>query len=68
MLERSLHLDAHALLIAHDHPAGNPEPSHADMIATRALVEAARTLDIEVTDHLVFGGRQCASFRQLGLL
>ncbi len=68
VLERALHLDARAVLIAHDHPASDPEPSHADMIATRALVDAARTLDIEVTDHLVFGGQRCASFRQLGLL
>ena len=57
-----------AILLAHNHPSGDPTPSEGDKHATRRLACAAEALDCQVVDHLVFGGADCTSFRQLGLL
>jgi DNA repair protein RadC len=56
------------IVLAHNHPSGDPTPSECDMRATRRLACAAEALDCRVLDHLVFSGRKFASFRQLGLL
>ncbi len=56
------------LLIAHNHPSGNPHPSRADRHATRRLAELLRAIDIELVDHLVFARGGVSSFRALGLL
>jgi DNA repair protein RadC len=56
------------ILLAHNHPSGDPRPSDGDRRATRRLACAAEAMDCQVLDHLVFGGAQCSSFRQLGLL
>lgn len=68
ILRRALELDASALILAHNHPAGDPTPSSADIEMTRQVVEAARALRISVHDHVVVGGEGVASFRALGLL
>lgn len=68
IVRRALELDASALILAHNHPAGDPTPSVADVDMTRQLVEAARALRISVHDHVVVGGQGVASFRALGLL
>lgn len=56
------------IVIAHNHPSGDPRPSDSDCRATRKLVAAAEAIDCAVLDHLVFGGGQCSSLRQLGYL
>ena len=56
------------IVLAHNHPSGNPRPSHSDCIATRKLASAAQAIDCTILDHLVFGGNGFASFRNLGLL
>jgi DNA repair protein RadC len=56
------------ILLAHNHPSGDPRPSDSDCHATRRLAAAAEALDCTVVDHLVFAGSQCTSFRQMGLL
>lgn len=68
ILRRALELDASALILAHNHPGGDPTPSSADVEMTRQVVEAARALRISVHDHVVVGGEGVASFRALGLL
>jgi DNA repair protein RadC len=60
--------DSRRLLVAHNHPSGDPTPSHADRIATRRLAELLRLLGIDLIDHLVFARGGVTSFRQLGLL
>lgn len=60
--------EAAALILAHNHPSGDPTPSRADLAATRRLVEAIRPLDIRLVDHLVYGGGDWRSFRAMGLL
>ncbi len=64
----ALGLGARALLLAHNHPSGDPTPSLADKLATRRLVEAARGLEIRLLDHLIFADGHSRSFRAMGLL
>jgi DNA repair protein RadC len=68
IIARALALDARGLVIAHNHPSGDPNPSRADIRATRRLAETADALDIRLHDHLIFAGADCRSFRELGLL
>lgn len=56
------------LLVAHNHPSGDPMPSRADLEGTRQLAELLRPLEIALVDHLVFARGGVTSFRQLGLL
>jgi DNA repair protein RadC len=56
------------IVLAHNHPSGDPLPSESDCRATRRLATAAEALDCTVLDHLVFAGNECTSFRQIGLL
>jgi len=46
---------AAAVVCVHNHPSGDPAPSTADIHVTRQLREAARTLDIELLDHVIVG-------------
>jgi DNA repair protein RadC len=68
VLKRALILNASAIIVAHNHPSGDPKPSRADIEMTRDLKAAARTLEIELHDHVVIGHGTHASFRSLGLL
>ena len=56
------------LLLAHNHPSGDPQPSRADCRATRRLADAADALGCAIVDHMVFAGEDCTSFRAMGLL
>ncbi len=57
------------VVLAHNHPSGDPTPSTADCRATRTLARAAEAIDMAVVDHLVFTqSGECRSFRRMGLL
>jgi DNA repair protein RadC len=56
------------IVLAHNHPSGDPRPSDSDYRSTRRLAAAAEALDCAVLDHLVFAGSECTSFRKMGLL
>ena len=64
----ALALGTSGLIIAHNHPSGDPSPSAADLAATRTLISVARPLGFRLHDHLVFAGRRCVSLREAGLL
>jgi DNA repair protein RadC len=64
----AIRLDSAGIVLAHNHPSGDPSPSRADKIATRALAIAAEAIDLTLVDHLVFAGTDCTSFRRMGLL
>ena len=68
VLRRALELSAGAILLAHNHPSGDPTPSRADIEMTKQVIEAARVLQVAVYDHLIVAGDQVASFRTLGLI
>lgn len=56
-----------ALILAHNHPSGDPSPSPEDILVTRQIVEAGKLLDCEVLDHLVIGRGRYVSMRERGL-
>ena len=62
-----IHHSANLILI-HNHPSGHPEPSQDDKRLTRAIVEAARTLDIRIVDHIIVGRHGYFSFIENSLL
>ncbi|MGE0416135.1 MAG: DNA repair protein RadC [Acetobacteraceae bacterium] len=68
VVKRALELHATALILAHNHPSGDPTPSREDIAMTRAVRQAAEALRITVHDHVVVGSSGIASFRSLGLL
>ncbi len=59
---------AAAVIVAHNHPSGNPEPSAADKALTTHLAKALALLDIRTLDHVVVAGQETASFAELGLM
>lgn len=68
VVKRALILNASALIVAHNHPSGDPKPSRDDIETTHELKAAAKALEIELHDHVVIGHGKHASFRSLGLL
>lgn len=68
VVRRALELSASSIVLVHNHPSGDPEPSRADIQMTRKIVEAAKLFDIQVHDHLVVGRNGTASLRTLGLM
>lgn len=59
---------AAAIIVAHNHPSGDPGPSGEDLRITGDLAEAGRLLDIELLDHLVIGRGRWTSLRAIGAL
>lgn len=68
VMKRALILNASALIVAHNHPSGDPKPSREDIETTRELKAAANALEVELHDHVVIGHGKHASFKSLGLL
>jgi len=64
----ALAFGAAAVLMAHNHPSGDPAPTQADHEVTRRLARALEALDVELLDHLVIAHGSMTSFRALGLL
>lgn len=67
-MKRALAHNAAALILAHNHPSGVAEPSHADKLITRRLKDALALVEIRVLDHLIVGGAVVSSFAERGLL
>ena len=62
-----------AIVVAHNHPSGDPAPSHADQRITQSLREAARLLQINLVDHIILGSPDGGrvpyySFKEAGFL
>jgi DNA repair protein RadC len=56
-----------ALILAHNHPSGDPSPSPEDIELTRTLVAAGNLLDIQVLDHIIIGQPRWTSLKEMGL-
>lgn len=67
IFKAAIRRNAAALIIAHNHPSGDPTPSPDDVAVTRAIVQAGKLLDIEVLDHLVLGAQKFVSLKERGL-
>lgn len=59
--------NAAAVIVAHNHPSGDPAPSQDDIRVTREMVKAGKLLDIQVLDHLVIGRGRFVSLKERGL-
>ena len=65
--EAILH-NAMSVVLAHNHPSGDPEPSEDDLTITRRLVEAGKILGVEVIDHIIISKNGFFSFKDKGLM
>jgi len=68
VVKRALELSATALILVHNHPSGDPTPSHADIQMTQSIVDIAKPLGISVHDHIIVGKEGHTSFKGLKLI
>ena len=59
---------AACILVAHNHPSGDPEPSDEDLDVTRRLQEAGKLLGIRLVDHLIVARSRSISLREMGAI
>lgn len=68
IIKRALELAATAIILVHNHPSGDPTPSHADIRMTKDIVAIAKPLGITVHDHIIVGKNGHASLKGLQLI
>lgn len=68
VIRRALELGASHLIVTHNHPSGNPNPSAQDISVTKQLIDAAALFSIKVHDHVVTGAGAVFSMRANGLI
>lgn len=64
LFREAIRANAAALIVAHNHPSGDPSPSPEDINVTRQLVKAGDLLDISVLDHIIIGQRRFVSLKE----
>jgi DNA repair protein RadC len=68
VVKRALALEAGAVVLAHNHPSGHPQPSPADIKLTESMKQALALVDVKMLDHFVVGAGRAVSMAELGLL
>ncbi|MEQ6438214.1 DNA repair protein RadC [Comamonas sp. w2-DMI] len=68
VVKEALRANAAAVILSHNHPSGNPEPSAADQSMTQQLRAALKLVDVQVVDHVIVAGSRTTSFAERGLL
>ena len=68
VFKEAIQASAAKVIIAHNHPSGDSEPSEGDLVITNRLVEAGRILEIEVVDHIIVTSNNFLSFKKRKLL
>lgn len=68
VIRRALELGSAAIILVHNHPSGDPQPSRADIQLTRDIVEAGKRLGISVHDHVIMASSGHSSLRAMGLI
>ena len=68
VVKKALEVGATAMILVHNHPSGNPEPSRADIQITARIAEAGRLLGITVHDHVIVGREGHVSLKAKGLI
>jgi DNA repair protein RadC len=66
--KRALELNATALILVHNHPSGDPTPSHDDITITKQIDETLRAISVTLHDHLIVGNGTYVSLRREGLI
>lgn len=68
VFKRAILLNASTIMLVHNHPSGEPEPSHEDIMLTNRLVEAGNLLGVKILDHIIIGDDVYFSFKEDGLM
>lgn len=68
IVKAALQHDAHAIILAHNHPSGVPTPSEADRRITMRINEALAFIDVRLLDHMIVAGTETCSMSENGLL
>jgi len=68
VVKAALQHNCAAVMLAHNHPSGVAEPSHADQVLTQSLKQALAMVDVKVLDHFIIAGDQSLSFAERALL
>ncbi len=63
-----LQKDAASIILVHNHPSGNPNPSKEDQKITKKLINACKSIDVTVHDHIIIAGNNHTSFVERGLI
>lgn len=64
LFKEAVRENAAAIIIAHNHPSGDPEPSTEDIVMTGKAVDAGRLMEVEVLDHLIIGEQRYISMKE----
>jgi DNA repair protein RadC len=67
LFKAAVRRNASAIIVAHNHPSGDPTPSPDDVAVTRAIIQAGKLLSVDVLDHIVFGQGGWVSMKERGL-
>jgi len=68
LFEPAIRYIANSIIVAHNHPSGDPTPSHEDLLITKQLKDAGELLDIHLLDHLIIAKNAYISFKEQGLI
>lgn len=68
IFKHALELLASVIILSHNHPSGNLNPSHADIVLTKKIIRGAKALDIDVADHIIIGQNNFFSFSDENLM
>lgn len=68
VIKRAIEVGAISIILAHNHPSGDPSPSRDDIVMTKAIIEAGRHVGISVIDHFVIGATGHVSMKGTGLI
>ena len=66
LFKEAIAASAAAMIVAHNHPSGDPQPSEADLVLTQRLMQAGVLLGIELLDHLILGAQDVVSLKAAG--
>ncbi len=68
ILKKAIFYDAASIILAHNHPSGVTNPSKADILITNKIIEACKSIDVEVHDHVIIAGNKVFSFKSHNLI
>ena len=68
VVKAGLRLNAASCILVHNHPSGAPDPSEADQLLTRTLIQTLALVDVRVLDHIIVAGTRTCSFAENGLI
>lgn len=68
IFREAVRYSAARIIIAHNHPSGNPEPSEADLVFTRRMVECGEMMGIDLLDHFIIGSEAFLSLKEYGVI